>query len=172
MAATAKIIDMTDVKDRGNFNPQRVPAGDYKVIVKSVEDHVKQGEKTSTQWVFTLALADRPRLTYPYYVNHTDAKFAWKVRNMCIAAGLAVPKKRVKVDPNKLVGKTIGVALDDDEYEGKKKSVVVATFPASEVTSSPKADTPASDDDEPDDVDLGDDDAGDDDLDGVDLEEI
>lgn len=170
MPATAKVIDMTNVKDAGNFNPQRVPAGDYKVLVKDVSDHKKEGEKTSVQWVFTLALADRPRITYPYYVNHTDAKFAWKVRNMCIAAGLAVPKKRVKVDPNKLVGKTIGVALDDDEYEGKKKSVVVATFPAADVVSSGKPVSDSSDDEDLDDVDAGDvDDA---DLDDVDLEEV
>ena len=170
MAATAKVIDMTDVKDRGQFNPQRVPAGDYRVIVKAVDDHKKEGEKVSVQWVFTLALVGRERLTYPYYVNHTDAKFAWKVRNICIAADLAVPKKRVKVDPNKLVGKTIGVALDDDEYEGKKKSVITATFPASDVTSTP-VDVRRDDEDEVEDVDLTDD-SGDEDLDEVDLEEV
>jgi hypothetical protein len=171
VAATAKIIDMTNVKDRGQFNPQRVPAGDYRLIVKAVDDHKKEGEKTSVQWVFTLALAGRERLTYPYYVNHTDPKFAWKVRNLFIAAGMAVPKKRVKVDPNKLVGKTIGAALDDDEYEGKKKSVITATFPASDVTSSPatsKNDDDAEDVEVDDDVDTGDDE----DLDEVELEEI
>jgi hypothetical protein len=159
---------MTNVRDAGQFNPQRVPAGDYRLIVKAVNDHKKEGEKTSVQWVFTMALVGRERLTYPYYVNHTDPKFAWKIRNLCIAAGMAVPKKRVKVDPNKLVGKTIGAALDDDEYEGKKKSVITATFPASDVTSTPvKSDDP--EDVEVEDVDTGDEDV---DLDDVDLEEI
>lgn len=165
MAATPKVIDMTNVKDAGQFNPQRVPAGDYKAKVTAVADHKKEGEKVSVQWVFTIALETRARATYPYYVNHTDAKFAWKVRNLCIAAGLSVPKKKVKVDPNKLVGKTIGISLDDDEYEGKKKSVIVATFPASDVTSTPKA--TEDDDDEIEDVDTTDED-----LDEVDLEEV
>ena len=35
-----------------------------------------------------------------------------------------------KVDPNKLVGKTIGVAMEAEEFEGKWKSAIQATFPA------------------------------------------
>lgn len=167
MAATAKVMDFTNVKDAGQFNPMRVPAGDYRAKITAVADHKKEGEKTSVQWVFTLQLVDRQRATYPYYANHVDVKFAWKVRNLCLAAGLNAPKKKVKVDPNKLVGKIIGIALDDDEYEGKKKSVIVATFPASDVTATPK---PDEDNDE--DVDDVDTDEGDDDLEDVDLEEV
>jgi hypothetical protein len=169
MAATAKVMDFTNVKDAGQFNPMRVPAGDYKAKITAVADHKKEGEKTSVQWVFTIQLESRSRATYPYYTNHVDAKFAWKIRNLFIAAGMTVPKKKVKVDPNKLTGKIIGIALDDDEYEGKKKSVIVATFPASDVTSTPKAST--TDDDEVEDIDT-DEDTADEDLDDVDLEEV
>lgn len=164
MAATAKVIDMTNVKERGPFNPLRVKAGDYRATITDVKDHTKEGEKVSNSWVFTIKLKGK-RGTYPYYVNHTEAKQAWKVRNLCIAAGLAVPKKKVKVDPNKLVGKDIGVSMDDEEYESKIKSVIVATFPTSELT-----DDAPTDDDTPDEDTDAEDDA--DDVDDLDLEEV
>src|SRR5699024_9119794 len=41
--------------------------------------------------------------------------------------------KKLKVDPNKVVGKTIAVTLEDDEYEGKEKSTIAAIFSANEL---------------------------------------
>lgn len=169
MAATAKVVDWTNVKDGGKFQPRRVPEGDYRMKIVGVDDHLKDGQKVSEQWVFTLQIPGK-RGTYPLYCNHVDAKQAWKIRNLCLAAGMQAPKKRVKLDPNKLVGKEIGAALEDDEYDGKIKSVIVATFPASELESDqPAGSGKVTDDDEEDDVDSSDDDE---DLDDVDLEEV
>jgi hypothetical protein len=57
----------------------------------------------------------------------------WKVRNLLTASGINVPKKRLKLDPEKLVGKLIAVTMEDDEYEGKLKSVIAAVFPPAEM---------------------------------------
>jgi hypothetical protein len=169
MAATPRAMDFTNVKDGGQFNPRRKPAGDYRAKITKVEDHTSKGSNTPDNWVFTIVLAVDARSTYPYYCGF-DEKQAWKARNLCIAAGIAVPKKRVKVDPNKLVNKEIGITLDDDEYEGKPKSVIVGTFPVDELSSDApgsagkkSASTNADDDD---------DDVSDDDADELDLEEI
>jgi hypothetical protein len=72
--------------------------------------------------------------TYPYYCKHQENQL-WKIRNLLLAAGKSVPKKRVKVNPNDLVGRSIGVTLEDDEYEGKAKSVISAVMPLSELDS-------------------------------------
>jgi hypothetical protein len=153
MAATAQAMDFTNVKDAGQFNPKRVPEGPYKAKILKVEDHTSGNAKAANNWVFTIQLtaANRSRGTYPYYCGF-DEKQAWKIRNLLIAAGMAVPKKKVKVDPNKLVGKTIGVEMEDDEYEGKKKSVITATFPADELDSDSPAGGGSSDDDDADDT--------------------
>lgn len=180
MAATARAMDFTNVSDGGAFQPRRVPAGDYKAKITKVEDHTSKGSNVPDNWVFTIVLTSRARNTYPYYCGFDD-KQAWKVRGLCLASGLQVPKKRVKVDPNKLVGKTIGVSMEDDEYDGKIKSVIVGVFPASELSedfpgqkstsssgskSSSSKDSAADDDaDEVDDVNEGDEDE-------LDLEEI
>lgn len=127
--ATAKVIDLTNVKDGGNFNKRRMPAGDYPARITKVEDAKSKADETF-QWLFTIAVDNGG--TYPYYCKLQENQL-WKVRNLCIAAGMNVPKKKLKLDPEKLVGKRIAVTLEDDEYEGKKQSVVQATFPLSEL---------------------------------------
>lgn len=155
--AKAKTLDFTGVKDGGgNFRPRRKPEGDYFATIAAVADHTSKAGEDG--WVFTIKVDGDPRSSYPYYVNF-DAAQLWKSRNLCIAAGLKVPSSKVKLDPNKLVGKSIGIALEDDEYEGRVKSTVAAVFPLDDVSDPQNAQgkgksskaTEADDDDEDDD---------------------
>lgn len=127
--ATAAAIDFTNVKDGGgSFNKKRQPEGDYKAKVTKVVDAPSKKDNTP-QWLFTIQVGSG---TYPYYCKHEENQY-WKIRNLLVAAGLTVPKKKVKVDPNKIVGKMIAVTLEDDEYDGKTQSNIAATFPLSEL---------------------------------------
>lgn len=145
--ATAKTVDMTNVKDGGgNFNKRRVPAGDYPARITKVVDAKAKGDG-EFQWLFTIETDTGG--TYPYYCKLVETQL-WKIRNLCLAAGMAVPKKKLKLDPEKLVGKRIAVSLEDDEYDGKAQSVVQATFPLSELSSSGVADDGDDDDDDDD----------------------
>lgn len=174
MPATKKAVDFTNVTDGGAFRPKHKPAGDYRAKVAKVEDH--QSRAGNDGWAFTIVLTTDQRATYPYHCQF-DEKQAWKIRKLLVAGGIGVPKKRAMVDPNKVVGKEIGITLDDDEYEGRMKSTIVDVFPASELD----ADEPEEEDrpaptttkkreakKRPADDDEGDDD----DLDDLDLEEI
>jgi hypothetical protein len=129
--ATPAVFDMTDVKDGGGgaFNTKRQPEGDYKARVTAVTDAPSKKDGVA-QWVFTIQVGTG---SYPYYCKHQENQY-WKIRNLLVAAGMNVPKKKVKVDPNKVVGKQIAVTLEDDEYDGKQKSVISATFPISELS--------------------------------------
>lgn len=131
--ATSQILDMTNVKEGSAFNKKRVPEGDYRARISKVEDApVKGGEnKGNPQWLFTITLEDR-RATYPYYCQFAENQL-WKIRNILVAAGINVPKKRLKLDPEKLVGKMIAVTLEDGEYEGKQQSEIAAIFPVAEM---------------------------------------
>ncbi len=164
MGATTKVIDMTDVRDKGNFNPRRVKPGDYRAKVVAVEDHKPKDSAAANQWVFTVSLVDNARATYPYYVGW-DKDQAWKSHGLAVAAGLIPADKRAKMkfDPNKLVGKEIGVALDDDEYNGKVKSKIVQVFSPSELGKANGPDDVDEDDVDEDDTDIDED---------VDLEDI
>lgn len=148
--ATTKNLDFSNVKDRGNFNPQNVEAGDYLAKIVKVEDaeSKKDGE---FQYVFTVKLSKFSQYSYPYYCKLTENQL-WKLRNLLVAGGLNVPKSRTKVDPNRVVGKTIGVTMEDDEYDGKMKSVIAAVFPAAELAAEagPAQDEPEDDGDDAD----------------------
>lgn len=167
MAATKKKINFKNVKDQGQFNPRHVEPGDYVMKVVKVDDHKTNEGKE--MWLFTCTRKGDARATYPYYVNNTEEKQAWKIRKLFIACGIPVPKKLVMVDPNKVVGKEFGAALEDDEYEGRMKSVIQDTFPKEDVLeaddeapSKKKKGKPApveeDDDDDEDEVDLDEDD--------------
>lgn len=139
--ASAAALDFTNVKDGGGtFNKKRQPEGDYRAKVTKVQDVESKADKTP-MWLFTIEVGTG---TYAYYCKHVENQL-WKIRNLLVAAGISVPKKRVKVDPNKVVGKFIGVTLEDDEYDGKPQSNIAAVFPASELDDT-------ADDDDDDDV--------------------
>ena len=143
--ATEAALDFTNVKEGGgNFNKKRQPEGDYRAKILKVADAPSKKDNVM-QWLFTISVGSG---TYPYYCKHEENQL-WKIRNLLVAAGLNVPKKRVKVDPNKLVGKEIAVTLEDDEYDGKAQSNIAATFPLSELEDDDTPDeTPDDDDDD------------------------
>lgn len=147
MAAKEAVVDFTNVKEGGGtFNKKHITPGDYKAKVTKVEDAPSRADDVN-QWLFTIQIGTG---TYPYYCKHQENQY-WKIRNLLIAAGIAVPKKKVKVNPNVLVGKTIAVTVDDEEYKGNMQSVIRATFPVSELGAQADDEDNASDDDDDDD---------------------
>lgn len=130
MGATPTVIDFSDVPEEGGrtFNKKRQPAGDYLGKIIKVQDE-KSKKDGVAQWLYTIQVG---RYTYPYYCK-LQANQYWKIRGLFKAAGINVPSKRVKVNPELAVSKSVGVTLEDDEYEGKEQSVVDAIFPPSEL---------------------------------------
>lgn len=127
--ATSKVLDFSQVKDQSGFNPKHKPAGEYLATIISFDD--TKSKSGNEMWVFGVALKKDRKAIYAQYCL-LGAEHLWKLRNLMMAAGIAVPKKKLKVDGNRLVGKDIGICLEDDEYEGKMKSTITSMFPASE----------------------------------------
>lgn len=148
--AKAMNLDFSGVKDRGAFNPKQVAEGDYAAVITKVEDAEAKGDG-GAMYVFTIKLDKFSQASYPYRCKIQENQL-WKLRNIAVAAGLNVPKKRMKFDPNKVVGKRVGVTMEDDEYEGKMKSEVSAVFPLSELAEGAIDDLPEDNDDFDDDT--------------------
>src|SRR5580765_1386316 len=128
-AVTKAVMDFTNVKDGGGqFNKLHQRAGGYPATVIKVQDAPSKKDDVM-QWLFTVKVGAGQ---YPYYCKHVENQL-WKVRNLFVAAGITIPKKRVKVDPNLVVGKKVGVILEDDEYEGRVQSNIQAIIPLSEL---------------------------------------
>lgn len=138
-------LDFSQVKDGGSFSPKHKPEGEYLGTIVSFED--TKSKSGNAMWVYGVALKSDRRAVYPVYCLLGPDQI-WKLRNVMEATGLRVPKKKMNVDGNRLVGKDLGICLEDDEYEGKKKSVISAFFPASEYEGT-DADGSDSDDEEP-----------------------
>jgi len=146
--ARAMQIDFTKVPEGGgNFNKKRQRAGDYQAKITKVED-AKSKAAGDPMWLFTIVVGSGK---YPYYCQFKENTL-WKIRNLIQSAGLKVPKKRVNVNPAILVGKNIGVTLEDAEYEGKLQSEIASVFPLSELENAESPDE--GDDDEVDEDDV------------------
>ena len=156
--ATAEIIDFSNVKDQSGFNRKRIPAGDYAAIITKVENATAKDD--TKQYLFSIKVKDRPSSVFAYYCKLQENQL-WKLRNLLIAAGKTVPKTKSKVDPNQVVGKLIGITVEDDDYDGKEQSQITGVFPASELGDS----TSVAPSDDEDDNEAPDDDEDLDDLD-------
>lgn len=167
------VVDFTNVKDSSGYSQTHVRSGDYRGKVKSVEYGESKDNKTP-MLTYALALATRPSATYRYNCPLTE-KSLWKLRNLLVACGVNVPKKKLNIAAvaERIVGKEVGMSLDDDEYNGNIRSQVTSVFPASDLP----ADAPAEDetdeapaDDDTDDAPVTDE--GEEDLEELDLDDI
>jgi hypothetical protein len=127
--AKARNLDYTKVKDRGEFNRKHQAEGDYQGKILAVKTVRKKKEPHDEQWVFTVQVGTG---TYPYYCGFSENEL-WKIRNLFLAAGINIPKKRFNTDPNKVVGAAIGVTLADDEYNDRVNSTIEAVFSAGDL---------------------------------------
>lgn len=132
--ATGQIVDFSNVKEGGNFNKKRIPSGDYLAKVVKIDD--AEAKDGVFQYLISIKIEKHASSVFPYYCKLQENQL-WKLRNILIAGGLVVPKKRTKVDPNRLLNKLIGVTIEDAEYEGKEQSEIAAVFPAAELGDAP-----------------------------------
>lgn len=152
----ARVLDFTNEKGRGEFNPRQVEEGDYAgkiVSLKEQETKEKPGEPGSggePMWVFGFQLKDMPSAVYPYYCVLREGQL-WKVRNISIACGKAIGGK-LKLDPNGFVGKEVALSMITEigTPPYKDKSAVDNVFPLKDLYGDAEDD--ADQDDEADDV--------------------
>lgn len=136
-----RTLDFTNVKEGSDIRPKRKPAGEYLATVVSVTD--KESKQGNDMWVFVVKLDVDSTATYPIHCTLNEESL-WKLRAFMMACGAAIGKKRINIDPNKFVNRQLGVILEDDEYDGKEKSVINGFIPKSELAGK----APAQDEDE------------------------
>jgi hypothetical protein len=126
-------VNFEGVESGGGF--VHIPEGDYGLKVAKVVQKV--GESSGKPYLlFTLKATKGNPKGVNKSIPHTcslSKNSLWNLRNLLEAAGKAIPSKAIKIDLDKLVGLEMGGSVVDDEYEGKKKSIVTAFFPLSEL---------------------------------------
>ncbi|MGH2803104.1 MAG: hypothetical protein ACRDL4_08675 [Thermoleophilaceae bacterium] len=140
--ATAKVLDFDGVNVSSvPFNSKSMPEGDY--VAKIASAWETKNNNGDEMWIFVLALVKHPRISYPWRCTLTPEGL-FTLAQLYAAAGRPVPQKRVKADPNKLIGVTIGISLIEDDYQADKgysasKIDRNGVFPAADVTTRPTA---------------------------------
>jgi len=141
-------VDFSDVKESSGINPKQQAEGDYLARIIKVEMK-KTKEKNEPMALILFQDANMRSAVYPYYCTFTD-NMLWKIRNAFIAAGVPVPKSKGKIDLGKLINKEVGITLEDDEYDGKMKSVISAVFHKDELEPTEAEDDDFEDEEEDD----------------------
>ena len=122
----AKItLDFSNVAEGSTFSPRRLPEGAYLATIAKVES--KNSKAGNPMLVYAMIPVEHPTAVYPYYVL-LDEKQLWKFRALLLAAGKEVPKRKVTVDPESIVGRQVMIDLEDSEWEGREKSTIAGVF--------------------------------------------
>lgn len=122
-------LDFSNASEGSAFSPRRLPEGSYLATLAKVES--KTSKAGNPMLVYTIIPVEHPTAVYPYYVL-LDEKQLWKFRALLLAAGKEVPKRKVTVDPESIVGKQVIISLEDDEWEGREKSTIAGIFKPAE----------------------------------------
>lgn len=131
--------------ESGGFSKPHVPEGDYLLKVKKVQQ--KKGKDSGAAYLlfFLRIVSGNPKginKDIPHTCSLTKNSL-WNLRNLLEASGKTIPAKAIKIDLDKLVNLEMGATLVDEEYEGKKYSVVGAFFPKSELNAVSNEETEA-----------------------------
>jgi len=146
----------------------RIPEGDY--LAKIVEAEIRDSAAGSRYFRWKMQVAAGEQKGKAVYMNTSlKPEALWNLRNLIHAAtGKNVAGKILDFDPDKLYGKPIGIAVEDNEYtkDGQTKitSQVASAFPASELET--------GDEDDDDDEEEDEDEDEDEELDEVEIEEL
>lgn len=139
----AKItVDFTNVEDRG-ARSDHIEPGDYLFQVEGCQLRSKKDDESSKylNWYLGVVAPSTFKGKHVYHITSLKQEALWNLRGFLVdmLGEDKVPKQSVNIPLEAIVKakKRIGGTVDDDEYDGKIRSRVVATFPASEYTETP-----------------------------------
>lgn len=108
-----------------------IPEGEYRAKVVSVTQEEGQAADY-LKWEFELD-GNEEHDGRKVYLNTSLAPQAlWNLRGLLEALGVDVPDDEMDIDPTELEGLVIGLQIENESYEGKKRSKVSDYFTAAE----------------------------------------
>lgn len=115
-------LDFSKVEERSGWNSKEMPEGLHEFRIELVD--LKDANDGTAMWTYGLRPTNPKYKTrlFPYYCKH-QANQLFKLRDLFVAAGLTVPKKRVGLDPDAPVGKLVAAEVSDasGQYAGRSE---------------------------------------------------
>lgn len=107
-----------------------LPEGDYLVKVDKVTQEESKEGNPYLSWVFRTIDDDKKYNGKPLYTNTSlQPQALWNLRNLLESLGEDIPDSEFDLDFEDLVGKQCVVAVEDDEWEGRKRSKITDYTP-------------------------------------------
>jgi hypothetical protein len=171
-------IDFGDVPKEKRQRFRRIDEGEYPAKVVSWKKKYKDNDKSNAPYLaWTLQITEGKFKGTPFIENTSLKKDAlFNLRNLIFACSNGkknVAGKTVNFDPDSLIGKKIGIVVEDEEYDNKMRSTVVDMKPISEMEEDEDEEADEDEDEEEDEDEAEDEDEEeDDDLEEVDVDEV
>ena len=139
-------IDFTKTEERSGWNTRQIPEGLYRAKVVSVQETEAQDGTAMLVYGFVPEDNRFKSRRFPYYCKLQQNQL-WKLRDLLVAAGETVPKRAVNIDPEKIVGKSVAIEVEDDSYNGNVRSSVNGVYGV-DILDEDGGDTEVEDDEE------------------------
>lgn len=120
-------LDFTNVESGG-----KCPDGQYKATVKEISQETSDNSGSDYLKVKLEASNDSTLFTN----LSLQPQALWKMRDFLEACGRDVPKKAVDIDLDDIIGDELGVIVENETYQGKRRPNVVGFMLADEVDES------------------------------------
>jgi len=160
-------VDFTGVKAGG----ARVPDGDYRVRVVDIEERVSENSgQPYLNWELEIVGGEYDGATI-YHTTSLQKQALFNLRATLEALGLDVPESAMEIDLDALIGLEMGVTVEVQEVQGRKRSRVVDVFSLEELEGDDDDDEDDEDEDTEDDEEEDEEDDEDDDDEEEDEEE-
>lgn len=146
--AKKEVIDFSETPKeiRRGGGTAHIEPGDYPAKIVTAEKRWKDDDKTNVpyyRWQFQISNGQY-KGTNLYYTTSLKTAALFNLRNLIHAAtGKNVAGKSLNFDPEALYGKSIGVGVEDEEWDNKIRSKAVDVFPASDLEESDSEDEEA-----------------------------
>lgn len=107
-----------------------IPEGDYLVEVAEVE--VAESESSGKEylkWKFEVLEPESCKGQSLYHNTSLQPQALFNLKGVLISLGMNVPNNTLEIDLDDVEGRQMGVTVEHEIYEGKKKARVTETFP-------------------------------------------
>ena len=179
-------LDFSGVPKERRQRFRRIPEGEYQAKIMSVRKKWKDNDKSNAPYfAWTLQITEGKYKGTPFIENTSLKKEAlFNLRNLIFACTdgkkNVAGRNAVDFNPDSLIGKVVGIVVEDEEWDNKMRSTIGSIIPLAELSEEDEDEESEEDEDEDeeevdeDEEEDGeeDEDEEEEDLDEVDVEEI
>lgn len=118
-------VDLPEQDEDGGGKDFSVPEGEYLARCIALTKDISKKGNTMWVWDFSIATGKYQGKEFKTYTALTPAAM-WKLTEVCVALGLSKGGERAKFKKSDAIGKYAVISLEDDEYNGTKKSTIAS----------------------------------------------